>query len=939
MGICMKGKLVFFSKGDDKFINEIIESLSVKYETKKIIIKTLRDASFIDLWMKWADICWFEWCDELLVYGSKLEIAGSKKIICRLHSYEAFTQYPLLVNWQCVKHLIFVSKNIQNYVVDHFGINKDITTVIPNGIDMSRWIYRNRENGFNIAFVGYINYKKGPMLLLQAFKAVYDLDNRFKLYIAGQYQDPRYELYFRQMVKEWGLENNFFYEGWQSNIDQWLEDKNYILCTSVLESQNLSVMQAMAKGIKPVIHNFAGAEGIYDKKYLWNTIGEAVQMISDGNYDSEEYRSFIGRNYPVEKQLEAINGIFGGISAEYPLFGEIYNEFLYRSRLDLLDAFIKKVFTDISSKKVLEYGPGTGIFTGYFLNKGVRDYTAVDIASVAAKELQRQYKEYCFIQGDICEDCPDQNKYHLIFAANVLQNITNNEQFEKAIGNISGKLEDDGLCIIFEPISLIHARDTAAHVKIRDREYLAGVFREYHMELSGVLPVTYFMNEPFDAELAGALGEKAHQLFETIVEFFAHKDISDADKKNVGEYLYCKDRQLLFKKGFGLSEKLVIARKQREGPEKCCSFKELPEIDTIDRRIKGVNERIGQSRITENELFIKINLLLSCLDMSCKLPMEYVRSRMDLFFQYDTGAIDNYDFKTAGIMLGKRERASERYELIEFILNNDLKEKLVVTNVWYDLSGAEFILPEQMRKSINAEEIIKIAESIVKDQWNFKNGISGFIFDRTMAEEVRKNSLAYTWKKGIPASEFLPVAVYLKIIEKYIFAAGFIHKDSNVLEAPCGFGYGAAYFSGLCGQMHALDAAEENIDFAKQAYRNSNINWVQGAVTCLPFQAEALDVYVSYEVLESLPVERAEKYIEEACRVLKKSGRFIISTPNRDMRKHVNNPFHIKEYTFDEFSGILKKVFSSVDFYSMSGFRVEKDMNPKAHTMIAVCGK
>ena len=44
--------------------------------------------------MIWADICWFEWCDELVAYGSKLSIAKEKRIICRLHSYEAFTDLP-----------------------------------------------------------------------------------------------------------------------------------------------------------------------------------------------------------------------------------------------------------------------------------------------------------------------------------------------------------------------------------------------------------------------------------------------------------------------------------------------------------------------------------------------------------------------------------------------------------------------------------------------------------------------------------------------------------------------------------------------------------------------------------------------------------------------------------------------------------------------------
>ncbi len=40
------------------------------------------------------------------------------------------------------------------------------------------------------------------MLLLQAFKALIDKDSRYKLFIAGTFQDARYQLYFKQMIDE-----------------------------------------------------------------------------------------------------------------------------------------------------------------------------------------------------------------------------------------------------------------------------------------------------------------------------------------------------------------------------------------------------------------------------------------------------------------------------------------------------------------------------------------------------------------------------------------------------------------------------------------------------------------------------------------------------------------------------------------------------------------
>lgn len=323
-----KRKLVFFIKpGLDGFIDEIIQSLSQEYMTKKVIVTQFEQ---IDEEMKQADICWFEWCDELVAYGSKLNFAKEKFIICRLHSYEAFVDYANQVLWDNINNVIFVAEHIRSFVLENTPtLSKETTVVIPNGIDVNKYQFKERSRGFNIAYVGYINYKKGPMLLLHAFKAIHDRDPRYKLYIAGTFQDARYVLYFRQMIQEFKLENSVIYQGWQDNVDQWLEDKNYIISTSVLEGHPVSIMQAMAKGIKPLIHNFVGARGIYPDSYVWSTIDQCVKLLRNKEYDSTEYRDFIANKYSIVKQLEAIRGVLEdfsyrknekeGIEVEQPL--------------------------------------------------------------------------------------------------------------------------------------------------------------------------------------------------------------------------------------------------------------------------------------------------------------------------------------------------------------------------------------------------------------------------------------------------------------------------------------------------------------------------------------------------------------------------------------------------------------------------------------------
>ncbi|GMA50032.1 hypothetical protein GCM10025857_13890 [Alicyclobacillus contaminans] len=297
----------FVQPGLDSFLKPIVAELSKDYCTKLVITSHVAD---LEEGMRWADICWFEWCDALVVHASKLPIALHKKIVCRLHSYEAFTSYIYQVNWNAVDRVIFVGQHIRDYVLGHVRqLRAHQCHVIPNGIQMDRYTFRQRSPGFKIAYVGYINHKKGPMLLLHAFKAVHDRDPRYQLHIAGRYQDLRYQLYFKQMVAEWGIEENVHYDGWQQDVWKYLDDKDYIISASPLESQQLSIMEAMAMGIKPLIHNFYGAKQVYRDDFIWSSIDDLVTQVTSGFYDSALYREFIDEHYAFDQQILKIRAL------------------------------------------------------------------------------------------------------------------------------------------------------------------------------------------------------------------------------------------------------------------------------------------------------------------------------------------------------------------------------------------------------------------------------------------------------------------------------------------------------------------------------------------------------------------------------------------------------------------------------------------------------
>ena len=306
-----RAKIAFFCGGDGPgFLNDIIEYTSRRYPVRCFEGETAQDVS--DL-MQWSDISWFEWCTELARIGTNLP--KTCRTIVRLHRYEAHLNWPQLINWDNVDMLMtvgneWVMRAIHHWVSDISQRTSLIT--VPNGVDLSSIDYKMRQPGKKIAFVAKLRMVKNPMLLVQCMAQLLKIDPEYKLYMAGEANDRDSLLlrhYLDHITKELGVSDAFIYDDFQDDIQSWLKDKNFIVSTSVIESQGMGILEAMAAGIKPVIHNFPGAGGIFGQAPLFNTPEEFCQKILDNSYDSHQYRQFVEQRYSLKQQLLRVNEI------------------------------------------------------------------------------------------------------------------------------------------------------------------------------------------------------------------------------------------------------------------------------------------------------------------------------------------------------------------------------------------------------------------------------------------------------------------------------------------------------------------------------------------------------------------------------------------------------------------------------------------------------
>jgi glycosyltransferase involved in cell wall biosynthesis len=308
-------KLAFFCGGDGMtFLDEIVEFAAPRFEVRLFEGRTEQEMREL---MEWSDISWFEWCTNLAVIGSR-QPKVCKNII-RLHRYEAYEPWPRQVNWANIDILVMVGNSfVKEALLDKVSHLESTTSLItiPNGVNLEKFHFTERPRGKNIAFLSNLRAVKNPAFALQCMQKLHYIDPQYRLFFAGMFQDATLEQYLRHIVDALELRDVVFFDGWQPDVRSWLADKHYIVSTSLIESQGMGLLEAMACGLKPVIHNFPGANQIFPSEFLFNIAEEFCAQICSDSYEPEKYRAFVEQRYALNAQLSKINNIFRRIEAQ-----------------------------------------------------------------------------------------------------------------------------------------------------------------------------------------------------------------------------------------------------------------------------------------------------------------------------------------------------------------------------------------------------------------------------------------------------------------------------------------------------------------------------------------------------------------------------------------------------------------------------------------------
>lgn len=162
--------------------------------------------------------------------------------------------------------------------------------------------------------------------------------------------------------------------------------------------------------------------------------------------------------------------------------------------------------------------------------------------------------------------------------------------------------------------------------------------------------------------------------------------------------------------------------------------------------------------------------------------------------------------------------------------------------------------------------------------------------------------------------------------QRYFFAERLLAQRNGpltILDAACGTGYGTYILAGR-GQQTERTAIGVDIDSDAIAHAGAHFAAPDGATTflqadclALPWSAPTFDLIASFETLEYFTQADGARFVASLARLLKPDGLLVISSPPPPPQLDAApaTPFHLHEYTLDEFAAVLGAHFAHVRLF------------------------
>ncbi|MFF7200356.1 glycosyltransferase family 1 protein [Streptomyces sp. NPDC008141] len=259
--------------------------------------------------LDWADTVFLDWCVAPAVMLTTID-PGDTRIVVRLHSYEAFTRWPHLVDFSRIDDLVYVADHVQDLTTSLVpqlrGEAAPRTHMLHNAMDLSGF---NREKPadarFNLGLIGISQVAKDPLWAIDVLERVRKQDERYRLLLVGGDMDRKtsratkdYLAEFERVLAPLEESGAVVRLGPTDDVPGKLTEIGTILSSSVREGCHVGLMEGAASAAVPVVRDwpfYAGREHsartLYPENWVVASPEEAARRILEATATEESWRN------------------------------------------------------------------------------------------------------------------------------------------------------------------------------------------------------------------------------------------------------------------------------------------------------------------------------------------------------------------------------------------------------------------------------------------------------------------------------------------------------------------------------------------------------------------------------------------------------------------------------------------------------------------------
>ena len=275
-------------------IVEVLEEMGIQVLVDKWDNHNKFDAEQSRTLLEKADAVWCEWALGNVEWYSHA-IEPGMPLFVRYHLQERNYEYLTNSNQEAISNIAFVCQHYEANAREIGQIDDTTpTSVIPNTMNI-RGKYKRKNDNYSIGFVGMVPARKRLDLALDLLEELLQHDARYTLKVVGKNPEEYGWLMKRDDEREYyqnirsRLESNPLLKsrveflGFVDDIREFYSSVGHVISTSDFESYHLTLADGPLHGAAAHSLRWDGADHIYTKSWLNETISEIANSIRAQN--------------------------------------------------------------------------------------------------------------------------------------------------------------------------------------------------------------------------------------------------------------------------------------------------------------------------------------------------------------------------------------------------------------------------------------------------------------------------------------------------------------------------------------------------------------------------------------------------------------------------------------------------------------------------------